>query len=184
MHEGVLQVLLVRAKGLRHTHSSHLFGKPLYYAVLQCGTKERKSKTTKGYEHEAIWNQEIEFEFPISEWKKLRHLKIRIMDENYFSNGGFVGQAIIFVGGIVEEGNDKGYIELHPSLYNVVLEDTTYKGEIKIGFKFSVNKDVRDKEGEEGSMQIIGTNWNLYKSFWRFLRFSSWWRFLFPYNKY
>lgn len=45
----------------------------------------------------------------------------------------------IFLGGIIAEGNDRGHIEIHPTPYNVVLEDTTYKGEIKIGLNFRVN---------------------------------------------
>lgn len=44
----------------------------------------------------------------------------------------------IFLGGIIAEGNDRGLIELHPSPYNVVLEDSTFKGQIKIGLKFEV----------------------------------------------
>jgi len=34
------------------------------------------------------------------------------------------------------EGSDQGYIEIQPAPYNVVLQDHTYKGQIKIGFKF------------------------------------------------
>lgn len=37
------------------------------------------------------------------------------------------------------EGNDNGFLEVRPSPYNVVLEDDTYKGEIKIGLKFFPN---------------------------------------------
>lgn len=45
----------------------------------------------------------------------------------------------IHIGGIITEGKDRGFIEVKPSPYNVVLEDDTYKGEIKIGFKFVAN---------------------------------------------
>jgi len=37
------------------------------------------------------------------------------------------------------EGSEQGYIEIKPSAYNVVLQDHTYKGQIKIGFKFIAN---------------------------------------------
>lgn len=37
------------------------------------------------------------------------------------------------------EGNDKGVIELRPTPYNVILEDDSYKGEIKLGLKFIAN---------------------------------------------
>lgn len=42
----------------------------------------------------------------------------------------------IHLGGIITEGLDKGFMELRPAHYNVVLEDDTYKGQIKIGFRF------------------------------------------------
>lgn len=45
----------------------------------------------------------------------------------------------IHLGGIVSEGYERGFIEVRPAPYNVVLEeDNTYKGEIKIGFKFFI----------------------------------------------
>ena len=37
------------------------------------------------------------------------------------------------------EGYNKGFLEIRPTPYNVVLEDDTYKGEIKIGLKFIPN---------------------------------------------
>ena len=40
------------------------------------------------------------------------------------------------------EGNDKGFLEIRPTPYNVVLEDDTYKGEIKIGLKFIANVNM------------------------------------------
>lgn len=43
----------------------------------------------------------------------------------------------IHLGGIISEGYERGFIEVRPAPYNVVLEDDdTYKGEIKVGFKF------------------------------------------------
>ncbi|KAL2892218.1 hypothetical protein RDABS01_008127 [Bienertia sinuspersici] len=113
MKGGVLEVLIVNAKGI-------------------------EPKKLFRYHHKAFWNQKFKFELPISEWKNLSHLEINIMDDESFKDPGFVGRAIIFLGGIIEEGNDRGQIELHPSPYNVVLEDTTYKGQIKVGLKFKV----------------------------------------------
>ncbi|KAM7276926.1 hypothetical protein ACFE04_018792 [Oxalis oulophora] len=40
------------------------------------------------------------------------------------------------IGGIVSEGCELGHLEVKPSPYNVLLEDDTYKGQVKIGFKF------------------------------------------------
>lgn len=45
----------------------------------------------------------------------------------------------VYLEGIKMEGNDRGVIELTPTPYNVVLEDDSYKGEIKIGLKFFTN---------------------------------------------
>jgi len=45
----------------------------------------------------------------------------------------------INIGGIITEGTNQGYIETLPAAYNVVLEDDSYKGQIKIGFKFIAN---------------------------------------------
>ncbi|GKV53849.1 hypothetical protein SLEP1_g60362, partial [Rubroshorea leprosula] len=61
-----------------------------------------------------------------------------------FSNGGFVGETIIHLGGIISEGNYRGFIEVKPAPYNVVLEDDTYKGQIKIGFKFIPHNEVHN----------------------------------------
>lgn len=45
----------------------------------------------------------------------------------------------IYLKGIIVEGNYRGLIELNPDPFNVVLEDDTYKGQIKIGLKFIPN---------------------------------------------
>lgn len=179
MEEGILEVLLVNAQGIKH---KNLVGKPAYYVLIECGSEVRRSKTTSGYHHEAFWNQKFEFELPSSEWTNLTHLVINIMDEDCFTDGGLVGRAIIFLGGIVAEGNDRGYIELHPSPYNVVLEDMTYKGEIKIGLKFTVNKQGH-RNTREHTLQVMGTRHHLYRTLFRFLM-MSWWRVFFPYDQY
>ncbi|XP_021674637.2 uncharacterized protein LOC110660597 [Hevea brasiliensis] len=64
------------------------------------------------------------------------------MDKEFFTYGGFVGETIIYLGGIIADGIDKGILEVKPVPYNVVLEDDTYKGEIKIGLKFITNKEL------------------------------------------
>lgn len=43
----------------------------------------------------------------------------------------------VHLGGIITEGRDKGYIEVKPAPYNVVLEDGTFKGGLKLGFRFT-----------------------------------------------
>lgn len=40
------------------------------------------------------WNEKFTFEFPISEWENLTHLKCRIVDEEFFTDGGIVGETM------------------------------------------------------------------------------------------
>lgn len=40
---------------------------------------------------------------------------------------------------MIADGIDEGILEVKPVPYNVVLEDDTYKGEIKVGLKFITN---------------------------------------------
>lgn len=47
------------------------------------------------------------------------------------------------------EGNEKGLIEMVPNPYNVVLDDETYKGEIKIGLKFIPNVSIPIPQGSK-----------------------------------
>ena len=48
----------------------------------------------------------------------------------------FLSPCRIHLGGIITEGYMKGFLELTPAQYNVVLEDDTYRGMIKVGLKF------------------------------------------------
>ncbi|KDP28627.1 hypothetical protein JCGZ_14398 [Jatropha curcas] len=139
MKRGILEVLLVHAQGITRTN---LVGTPAYYVITQCGNKVHKSKVSSGIDEATRWNEKFRFEFPLLDWKHLTHLKLRIMDKEFFADGGFVGETIIYLGGIIAEGIDKGHLEVEPAPYNVVLEDDSYRGEIKIGLKFITNKEA------------------------------------------
>ncbi|XP_050236191.1 putative pentatricopeptide repeat-containing protein At3g01580 [Mercurialis annua] len=172
MKRGILEVLLVHAEGVEHTN---LVGTPAYYVIIQCGNRVHKSKVSSGKDEQAWWNEKFRFEFPIADWKHMTHLKFRIMDKEFFTDGGFVGETIIFLGGIIDEGANNGSVELKPASYNVVQEDDTYKGEIKIGLKFITNK--------EGHMQrrafeapVHEPRQSLLRSITNFLK-SSWLEF-------
>ncbi|GMH22469.1 hypothetical protein Nepgr_024312 [Nepenthes gracilis] len=178
MGEGILEVLVVNAEGIRHTN---LIGQPAYYVLIQCGTRAWRSKTTSGYAHKAFWNQKCRFEYPFSEWKNLEHLKITIMAEDYLTDTGFVGEAIINLAEIIVEGEDTGFVELHPAPYNVVVEDDTFKGEIKIGLKFTVNREAQ-VEKRERATQVKKTRKSIYTTFLGFWKIS-WWKSLFQYGK-
>ncbi|KAK9202344.1 hypothetical protein WN944_017554 [Citrus x changshan-huyou] len=180
MKGGILEVLLVNAEGIKHTN---IFGTPSYYVIAQCGNQEHRSKNSMVKGEKAWWNEKFIFEFPMSDWKLLTHIKFRIMDTELLTDGGFVGETTYYLGGIItDQINDKELIEVKPAPYNVLLEDDTYKGQIVIGFKFIVNREVRtESEGGEFVGQEINNNaprqhicrciLNLWK--------MSWFRFLF-----
>ncbi|KAM1019404.1 hypothetical protein ACFX13_041486 [Malus domestica] len=176
MKVGTLEVLLVDAEGIRHTN---LLGRPSYYVIIKCGNQEYRSKQSSGEDEKVSWNEKITFKFPLSNWKKLTHLKLRIMDTELFTDAGFVGETMIHLGGIVTVGRDSGFIELKPLPYNVVLEDDTYKGEIRIGFRFTANKERQVVETREFSAEDTikprGSICRSIANLWRIL----WWRFLF-----
>jgi hypothetical protein len=43
------------------------------------------------------------------------------------------------VGEIIREGSEREFLQMKPAPYNIVLEDGTYKGELKLGLKFLSN---------------------------------------------
>lgn len=46
----------------------------------------------------------------------------------------------VHIGGIVHEAKTRGgVLEVKPTLYNMVLENDTYRGEIRLGMKFMAN---------------------------------------------
>ncbi|GLT60652.1 hypothetical protein SLA2020_334090 [Shorea laevis] len=141
MKGGTLEVFLGDAEDIRHTN---ILGTPVYYVITQLGSHEHRSRVSKGKDAKVMWNEKFKFELPMSHWKRDSHIKFRIMDREFFSNGGFVGETIIHLGGIISEGNYRGFIEVKPAPYNVVLEDDTYKGQIKIGFKFIPHNEVHN----------------------------------------
>ncbi|XP_057451988.1 elicitor-responsive protein 3-like [Lotus japonicus] len=170
MKTGILEVLLVNAKGITHTN---LVGTPSYYVVIECGTQSQRSKVSSGKHQKPWWNEKFIFDFSLcDDCTNSTHIKCRIMDTQLFRDGGFVGEAKIYIGGIISEGTDQGCIEIKPAAYSVVLEDNTYRGQIKIGFKFIANKEkhVMRKRGfiakeTEPSHSICGTIWRI-----------SWWK--------
>ncbi|XP_061999354.1 elicitor-responsive protein 3 [Rosa rugosa] len=173
MKRGTLEVLLVDAEDIRHTN---VLGTPAYYVILECGTQVYRSKKSSEEDEKVCWNEKFTFEF--SDWKNLTHLKFRIMDTEMFTDDGFVGETMIHIGGIITEGKDRGFIEVKPAPYNVVLEDDTYKGEIKIGFRFVANKDAVVNTREylaENNTKPRGSICRTIANLWKGL----WWKFLF-----
>ncbi|CAF1715008.1 unnamed protein product [Brassica oleracea var. botrytis] len=177
----------VASVGMIKRELRRAIGSPVYYVLLQCGTKEYRSKMSKAGDNDnALWNQKFVFDFPMYQWKKLTHIKVRIMDKELFKDGGFVGETIIHLGGIITEGRDRGYIEVKPAPYNVVLDDDTFKGELKLGFRFTaadklhINKAWEVKiEGKNREEPMISPVLNLMKlpllSLYKHYRFTAAW---------
>ncbi|CAK9143330.1 unnamed protein product [Ilex paraguariensis] len=102
------------------------------------------------------------------------------MDEEYFTDGGFVGETVVYLEGIIVEANDRGFIELRPAPHNVVLEDDSYKGQIKIGLNFFSNKIVHAERREcvTEEKELGQSMCSTITKFWKI----PWWRFLFSYK--
>jgi hypothetical protein len=47
-----------------------------------------------GEDDMAWWNEKFTFEHPLSDWKNLTHLKFKIMDTEFLTDGGFVGETM------------------------------------------------------------------------------------------
>ncbi|KAL9686413.1 hypothetical protein QQ045_023871 [Rhodiola kirilowii] len=116
-------------------------GTPVFHALLECGEHVCHSKHSSGKHGEVYWNQKFKFDFSAIDLTQLKHLKIRIMNNRILRASKFVGKTIVHIGGIVEEGTTRGILEVKPTVYNVVLEDDTYRGEIKLGIKFIMNTE-------------------------------------------
>lgn len=49
----------------------------------------------------------------------------------------------VYVGEIISEGSEREFLQTKPAPYNVVLEDGTYKGVLKLGLKFISSVSTR-----------------------------------------
>ncbi|XP_009762118.1 elicitor-responsive protein 3 [Nicotiana sylvestris] len=181
MKGGLLEVFVVSARGIRH---SNIIGNPSYYVIVECGSQSYRTKTSSGNPKEILWNEKFKYELPTSKLEKWYYLKLKIMDEEFFTAGGFVGETTIYLKGIVTEGNEKGFMEVTPVAYNVVLEDDTYKGHIKVGLKFTPsNKTVQTVERENASKENVnnGVGQFIYSNIIN-LWGNTWWRSFIPYG--
>ncbi|KAH0452131.1 hypothetical protein IEQ34_019430 [Dendrobium chrysotoxum] len=111
MSGGVLEVLLVNAEGLKHARLPDDNGK-------------------------ARWNEKFSFKLSHLDLEKLTRIKLWIIRQDKFFEDYHIGEATIHLMDILKEGIRRGSIELKPAPYNVVLEDRTFKGEIKVGLRF------------------------------------------------
>ncbi|KAI7736532.1 hypothetical protein M8C21_020606 [Ambrosia artemisiifolia] len=128
MPEGMLEVLLVSAKGLQD-------------ADILCNMDpKRKALSRKGSTPE--WNETFLFDVSSND---ATDLKIKIMD----SDGGvgaddFVGHATISLDALFRDG------DIPAKSYNV-MKDDAYCGEIRIGLNFTAQKS-RDFDLTDGNI--------------------------------
>ncbi|OEL22106.1 hypothetical protein BAE44_0016873, partial [Dichanthelium oligosanthes] len=71
-----------------------------------------------------------------AECKELAKVTLTIMEIDKFADDTVVGETKVHVGEIISEGSEREFLQMKPAPYNVVLEDGTYKGVLRLGIKF------------------------------------------------
>ncbi|KAM3287469.1 elicitor-responsive protein 3 [Capsicum chacoense] len=180
MKGGHLEVFVVSARGISH---SNIIGNPSYYVIVECGSQSYRTTISSGNSKEILWNQKFKFDLPTNKLEEFMYLKLKIIDEKFFTDGGFAGETIINLKGIIMEGNEKRFIEVLPVAHNVVLEDDTYKGQIKVGLRFTPSDKIVQTVGRENSPKENGNGngvgqyiYSKIINLWA----NTWWRSFFP----
>ncbi|KAG2592858.1 hypothetical protein PVAP13_5NG582800 [Panicum virgatum] len=143
MGKGVLEVHLVDARGLS---GSDFLGKIDPYVIVQYRSQERKSSVARDQGRNPCWNEVFKFQINSSASSAQHKLILRIMDHDHFSSDDFLGEATIDVTDIISLGAERGSYHLNAGKHNVVLADSTYHGEIKVGITFTAAQVEEDDE--------------------------------------
>ncbi|KAK7274551.1 hypothetical protein RIF29_15647 [Crotalaria pallida] len=133
MPRGTLEVVLVSAKGLE---DNDFLSSIDPYVILTYRAQEHKSTVKEGGGSDSQWNET--FLFTVSD--SASELNLRIMDKDNFSKDDFLGEAIIPIDAVIEEGS------LPETPYNVV-KDGEYRGEIKVALTFNPEPRRYDDQG-------------------------------------
>ncbi|KAG2601833.1 hypothetical protein PVAP13_5KG621600 [Panicum virgatum] len=144
MGKGVLEVHLVDARGLSGT--DFLAGKIDPYVIVQYRSQECKSSVARDQGRNPCWNEVFKFQINSSASSAQHKLILRIMDHDHFSSDDFLGEATIDVTDIISLGAEHGSYHLNAAKHSVVLADSTYHGEIKVGITFTAAKVEEDDE--------------------------------------
>ncbi|KAG5237574.1 hypothetical protein OIU76_012342 [Salix suchowensis] len=145
MASGILEVLLVSAKGLGDTD---FIGDMDPYVIVQYKSQERKSGVAREQGGHPVWNERLRFKVDYPGQAGEYKLSLKIMDKDTFSADDFLGEAKIYVKDLLTSGVENGSAELHPCKYRVVSATQSYIGEIQVGVTFTL-KEARDYDGEE-----------------------------------
>ncbi|KAK1408845.1 hypothetical protein QVD17_40939 [Tagetes erecta] len=127
MPQGVLEVLLVSAKGLQNTDM--LFNMDPY-VIITYRTQEKKSTVASGKGSNPEWNETFLFDVTSND---STDLKIKIMDKDSMSTDDFVGHASIPLDALFREGDI-------PAKSYSVMKDDAHCGEIRIGLNFTAQR--------------------------------------------
>ncbi|KAE9605435.1 hypothetical protein Lal_00024896 [Lupinus albus] len=133
MPRGTLEVVLISAKGL---DDSDFLSSVDPYVILTYRAQEHKSTVKEGGGSSPQWNES--FLFTVSD--SASELNIKIMDKDNFTQDDFLGEAIISIDAVVEEGS------IPETAYNVV-KDEEYRGEIKVALAFTAEPERYDDQG-------------------------------------
>ncbi|CAL5020444.1 unnamed protein product [Urochloa decumbens] len=132
---GVLELLLVNAEDLKHARH-HPRRSKRHYVTIECCGKIVSSKITQGRGKKIWWNEKFRFPLSDAECKELEKVTLTTMEIDKFAQDTPVGETKVHVGEIISEGSEREFLQMKPAPYNVVLEDGTYKGVLKLGIKF------------------------------------------------
>ncbi|KAF5176753.1 Elicitor-responsive protein [Thalictrum thalictroides] len=145
MVKGVLEVLLINARGLGDTD---FLGRMDPYVLIQYQNQQRKSTVAQGGGRRPEWNESHTFLANYPSTNNEYKLSLKIMDKDTFTADDFVGEAVIYVKDLFLLGAEKGKAELHPAKYCVVGTDGSYCGELQVGVIFTPRVED-DMDGEE-----------------------------------
>ncbi|KAL6911948.1 hypothetical protein ACP4OV_000753 [Aristida adscensionis] len=134
----VLEILLVSAEDLKHAHHHprRLIKKTLRDHPMRASNCDQQNHT-RG--KKIWWNEKFRFLLSDVECKELTKVTLTTMERDKFYEDTSVGETRVYVDEIIREGSKLEFLQIKPAPYNIVLEDGTYKGMLKLGIKFISN---------------------------------------------
>ncbi|XP_022921688.1 16 kDa phloem protein 2-like isoform X2 [Cucurbita moschata] len=134
MGMGMLEVHLISGKGLQ-AHDP--LNKPIDpYAEINYKGQERMSKVAKNAGPDPLWDEKFKFlaEYPGSGGDF--HIFFKVMDHDAIDDDDLIGEVKIDIKDLLAEGVRKGWSKIPPRMYQVLLLNLYFKGEIEVGVSF------------------------------------------------
>ncbi|KAK1378026.1 elicitor-responsive protein 1 [Heracleum sosnowskyi] len=143
MATGVMEVTLVKARGLKNT--DFIFGGKIDpYVVIRYKNQEHRSTVAKGQGSTPVWNEKFTFRVQYPGPDDEHKLLLSIMDKDTLSADDFLGQSTIYLKDLFELGVENGTAVEEPTRYSVVDGDKIYNGEIQVGITFTAKVEAED----------------------------------------